>query len=199
MWTQATYPVMNAVAISASSKHKELAARWLDYGYSEAGHLLANYGREGVTYTMTEKDGRTIPTFMDWMKDSKQNGGLTFSECLNVHVWSGGSYMQSKDYIEQFYDHPSQKEAFSKFKSDVLKYKMPITYLTDEEQKSYTDIMTPINTYREETIAKIISGKMPLDELDNYYAKLKELGIERVIKIKQASYDRYLARSENIK
>lgn len=194
MWTQATQPVMNAVAISASSDKKELAARWLDYSYSEEGHLLSNYGKEGVTYTMEESNGRTIPTFMSWMRNPAENGGLSFSECLEKYVKSSGAYMQSKDYIEQVYQHPAQKDAFKKFKSDVLKYKLPVTYLTDEEQKTYTDIMTPLNTYREETIAKIISGKLPLSELDNYFKKLKEMGIEEVIKIKQASYDRYLAR-----
>jgi len=196
MWTQATHPVMDAVAISATSKNKEIAARWLDYAYSDEGYLLTNFGKEGVTYTMEEKDGRQVPTYMDWMKDSKQNGGLTFGECLNVHIWSSGAFMQSKDYIGQFYQHPTQSEAFEKFESDVLKYKMPIVYLTADEQKEYTDIMTPINTYREETIAKIISGKLPLSELDNYYKQLKKLGIERAIEIQQAAYDRAAARSK---
>ena len=196
MWTQATHPVMDAIGISADSENKELAARWLDYAYSEEGYLLTNFGKEGKTYTMEEKDGRKVPTYMDWMKDSKQNGGLTFGECLNVHIWSSGAFMQSKDYIGQFYQHPTQSEAFDKFKSDVLKYKMPITYLTTEEQKTYSDIMTPVNTYREETIAKIISGKLPLSELDKYYEQLKKLGIEDAIKIQQAAYDRAMSRSE---
>ena len=52
--------------------------------------------------------------------------------------------------------------------------------------------MTPINTYREETVAKIISGKMDIKELDTYFSKLKDMGIEKAIKIYQDAYNAYL-------
>lgn len=195
MWTQATPAVGSSTAIAASSKHKELAARYLDYGYSQEGYILNNFGKENVTFTMKEKDGRMIPTYMDWMYDSEKNGGFTFSECLAFYTRAnGGPCVQSVDYIEQNYSQKIQRDALNKVDSDVLKYMLPEVYMTNEEQKTYSDIMTPVNTYRDETIAKIISGKMPLGELDNYYAQLKKLGIEKAIEIKQAAYDRYLER-----
>lgn len=40
------------VAITASSKNIETAAKLLDYGYSEEGHNYFNFGTEGVSYKM---------------------------------------------------------------------------------------------------------------------------------------------------
>ena len=105
--------------------------------------------------------------------------------------------MQCKYYIEQFYEHPAQKMAFDKFDSDVEKYSLPTLYMTSDEAKEYSDIMTPIDTYREETVAQVIAGKLPESAMDEYFEKLEELGIERAIELKQAAYDRYLARSVN--
>ena len=50
-----------SAAISTSCKNIEAAARLLDYNFSEEGHLLANFGIEGVTYEMV--DGYPTYTF----------------------------------------------------------------------------------------------------------------------------------------
>ncbi len=191
-WTQKDWHVRDGVAISATSKNKELAARFLDYGYSEKGGLTNNFGREGISYTMV--DG--VPTYNPDLRDSEKNGGVSFSQALAKHVRGniGGPFVQDTRYIDQYYALDMQKKAFDMWESETLNYKMPPVQLTDEEQKTYTDIMTPINTYREETVAKLISGKMDISALDNYFAELKRLGIEEAIKIQQAAYDRYIER-----
>ena len=51
----------SAAAITTSCKNIEAAARLLDYAYGEEGHLLANFGIEGVTYEMI--DGPDIHRF----------------------------------------------------------------------------------------------------------------------------------------
>ena len=91
------------------------------------------------------------------------------------------------EYIYQYYQNPAQKEALSLFASDTLNYKLPPLYYTGDEQKQYTDIMTPIDTYQNETMVKLISGKLDLDYLDTYFAELKRMGIEDAIAIVQAA------------
>lgn len=198
MWTQKDWPIKDCAAISGTSKNKELAARLLDFGYSEKGHMLYNFGEEGVSYTMEEKDGKTVPTYMDYLRDPEQNNGLSFSQALanQVRAVDSGPFVQDVEYIEQFYDQPMQNEAMEKWDSATLDYKLPTLYLTTEEQKQYNDIMTPIDTYREETVAKLISGKLEMSYLDTYFAELKRMGIEDAIALEQAGYDRYLARTK---
>ena len=73
---------------------------------------------------------------------------------------------------------------------------MPNMTYTNEEQKRLKDILTPIYTYREETVAKLISGKLDISYIDDYFQKMKDMGVEEAIAIKQSAYDRYLERTE---
>ena len=106
----------------------------------------------------------------------------------------GGPFVQDIRYTEQYYTNEEQKKALDMTDSDAWKYKMPNMTYTPEEQKRLNDILTPIYTYREETVAKLISGKLELSYLDEYFQKMKEMGIEEAISIKQSAYDRYMER-----
>lgn len=78
--------------------------------------------------------------------------------------------------------------------SDNTDYALPAVTLTAEENSEYSTIMNDVGTYMEETLYKFITGVTSLDELPNYYAELKRLGIERAIEINQTAYERYIAR-----
>jgi putative aldouronate transport system substrate-binding protein len=54
------YSGQDCAAISATSKNVEIAARMLDYGYSDAGHLFYNFGIDGESYTIV--NGKPIYT-----------------------------------------------------------------------------------------------------------------------------------------
>lgn len=96
-----------SVAISRNCKKPELAARFLDYGYTEEGHNLFNFGIEGVSYEW--KDG--YPTYPELITDNPD--GLTMTESMNMYMQSGysGMFVQDQRYIEQYYQRPQQKEA----------------------------------------------------------------------------------------
>ena len=63
----------------------------------------------------------------------------------------------------------------------------------DEENDEFTDIMSDVDAYREEVMYKTITGVSSLNDLDAYFAEMKNRGIERAIEIQQAAYDRYMA------
>ena len=197
MYSQKDFCINNGAAISYTSKHKEIAARVLDYAYSEEGQRLYNYGKEGISYTMEpNEEGVEVPTYTDLVMDYEKNGHLTTAQALSKYCrgYSNGPYIQEYGYLSQYYQRQEQKDALQMLESDTLKYKLPILYLQGYEMQRYNDIMTTIDTYRAETIAKIIAGKLPLSEMDNYYAQLKSLGIEEAIEIQQKAYDRYLSK-----
>ena len=179
MFCQKDWPLKPAAAISATSKHKEIAARFLDYGYSEKGHLLYNFGKEGVSYTMVNNE----PIYTPRVVDHEQNGGLSVAQGMAQYsrAYYSGPFVQDKGYIQQYYQTDVQKEALLNTASDALEYQLPTIYMTGEEQKRFTDIMTPINTYREETLAKLVAGKMDISKLDEYFSELERLGIEEAI------------------
>ncbi|MDB5083291.1 MAG: transporter substrate-binding protein, partial [Bacilli bacterium] len=63
------YSASNAVAIAGTSNNKDLAAKVLDYGYSDAGRMFFNFGTEGVSYNMVNG----YPTYSDLIMKNPQN------------------------------------------------------------------------------------------------------------------------------
>lgn len=180
-------------AISGKSKNVELAARFLDFGYSEEGHMTYNFGKEGESYTM--QDG--VPTYTDIILDNDKNGGMGVGPAMGKYIRAcyNGPFVQDVNYLTQFYTMPEQLEGVKTWsETDTLDYKMPLSPMTQEENKEYTKIMSDIDTYRQEVMYKTITGKSALSDLDNYYTEMKNRGIERAIELQQAAYDRYMAK-----
>ena len=196
MWSSKDFLVKAVgAAVSATSKNKELAVRVLDYGYSEEGQRLWNFGKEGVSYEMKENsEGKMIPTYTDIIMDPAKRGGKTQGEVMGLYTRVGMPIsVQSIDYLYQNYKHQTQKDAIDlACSSRTEEYALPYGICTSDEEKQIADLLTPMDTYREETICKIIAGKLPIETLDEYFAKMKEMGAEKIIEIYQKAYDRFL-------
>ncbi len=180
-----------SAAISTSSKNVEAAARFLDYNFSEAGHLLANFGIEGESYTMVNG----YPTYTDVIKNNAD--GLTISQAMGIYTRAStnGPFIQDPRYLEQYYALPELSEAINLWaQTDYGKYIMPPVTATSDEASELAKIMNNVLTYSEEMESKFITGSISIDEFDSYVAQLKKFGIERAIEIKQASYDRYMSK-----
>ena len=178
-------------AISSQTKHKELAAKFLDYGYSEEGHMLYNFGEEGVTYNMV--DGQ--PVYTDFILNNKN--GKTIDDQLSyyTHALGKGPFVMDTRYIKFRYNKDQQKQAQINWgDNDVDKYQIPYLTPSAEESKEFATIMNNINTYTSEMYMQFVVGKKPLSEFDSFVSQIKDYGIDRAIEIKQAALDRYNAR-----
>lgn len=187
------YAPYGSAAISSTCKHPELAAKFLDYGFSEEGHNLFNFGIEGISYNMIDD----YATYTDEIM--KNPDGLTVSQALGKYVRAGscGPFVQDKMYIEQYYVEPQQKESldnWTKYILSVKESKLPTLTYSAEESSEYANLMSEINKHVEENTAVFISGIKPLDKYEKYYEELTKLKVERAIEIVQKAYDRYLER-----
>jgi putative aldouronate transport system substrate-binding protein len=181
-------------AISASSTHKELAAKFLDYLYSDEGHMLANFGIEGESYTMV--DG--YPTYTDLIMNNSD--GLTVTQAMAQYqmAYSVGPFVQDKRYIEQYYELPEQKNALKAWESKVdeaQSSKLPLLLYTAEENDEYSQIMTEVKKYCDQMTATFISGVTDISEYDSFIKRMEDLGINRAIEITQNAYERYNSRN----
>lgn len=180
-------------AISTQCKDVEMAARLLDYAYSEEGSMLYNFGIEGESYRMV--DG--YPTYTPYMTDEQMNGGKPLTQMLGQYTRSSSSApcIQDVRYMEQYCKFDEQKEAIRLWAdTDAAKYQLPFLTLTLEENTEYSNIMSKINPYRQEQLYRYIAGVIPVDDMDEYFEKLQSMGMERAIEIQQAAYDRFLKR-----
>ena len=187
----AQYPVLGQGSIiSGKSANPELLAKILNYGYSDAGHMLANFGIEGESYTM---DGDS-PVYTD--KILHDENGLSVAKARQIYCISpAGNYREDYRYIQQYYNLKEQQEAQEIWRSGNGKeHIIPELAYTEAEADERSKIVTTTNTYIEEMTSKFIIGLEPLEKFGEYKQHLKDLGIEKAISITQSAYDRYLSR-----
>ena len=68
--------------------------------------------------------------------------------------------------------------------------RVPIAIGTEEENDIYTEKWPDIETYVKENVVNFITGNRPLTEWEDYVQTLKDMGIDEVVAVKQAWYDR---------
>ncbi|WP_042203691.1 extracellular solute-binding protein [Paenibacillus camerounensis] len=179
------------VAISATSKNAELAVKLLDYGYSEAGNRLFNFGTEGVSYTL--ENG--VPVFTDLLMNNPEKLAPAQAMSLYIRGNTMGPFVSDKGVSEQYLNLPEQQEAVATWqKTDMAKYQIPLVTPTPEESAEFANIMADVNTLVDEMTLKIILGTEPLEAYNGYLDKLNSVKLSRAIEIKQAALERYLQR-----
>lgn len=186
-------PYSNAggVAITTKCKDVELAARFLDFAYSEAGHMLFNFGVEGESYTMING----YPTYTENVLHHPDGWPIAQSLAAYIRGNYNGPFVQDKRYLEQYYLVDEQKQAFRTWmQTDAAKYKVPPITPTTDESREYATIMNEINTYREEMVLKFVFGIESLDKFDEYVKTMNNMGLERAVEIQNAALERYNAR-----
>ncbi len=185
-------------AISTNAKNPELAAKLLDYAYTEEGNLLHNFGIEGESYTV--ENG--VPTYTDMMYDAQKNGGLDISETIQAYCGRQGNhaYISDRGYLNGYYRHPWQMETLEMWAdTNGPAHFLPIMYMTAEENAEFSSIKTDVDTYREEMLYKFINGTESFDNYDKFIETLKGMGAERMIEIQQQAYDRYAKKMKEAK
>lgn len=177
----------NSTAISAECKNPALAAKFLDYGYGEKGHLLYNFGISGESYTMENDE----PVYTDKVM---KNSDMVPAQAIAQYSMGSyyGPFVSDKRYIEQFYTMPQQQNAIRVWNAtDNEKHVIPFTESLPEENTNNTRIMNEVTTYVAEMTLKFITGVESLDRFDAYVEKCKQYGIDTVTASNQAALDRY--------
>ncbi|MBE5040808.1 extracellular solute-binding protein [Ructibacterium gallinarum] len=184
-------PLMNNAfaAISADSKNQQLAAQFLDFGYSQEGQMLYNFGIEGESYEMI--DG--YPTYTDLITNNPE--GLSMSSALSMYTYAydAGPTIQDKRYMEQYASLPEQKEAWATWStSNMANHLLPYLYVKDDEVNELANLSNSVETYANEMTTKLIMGIEPLENYDSIVEELNNRGLGRILEMKQAAYERYL-------
>lgn len=179
-----------ALAITTANKHIPETVMWQDYIYGDKGSMIFNYGKEGETYNMV--NGK--PVFTDYIKKNPDgrpqpdmmafNTGLTFWPMK--YDASNFQEMKSPKEYEVIQDWTNSKVDTSKIVPKALCF-------NDEEQSLIQTKQTEINTYVAEMLDKYIVGKESMADYDKVFTeRLKQLGIDDIVKVYNDAYARYL-------
>jgi putative aldouronate transport system substrate-binding protein len=174
-------------AITTSCKNVDVAAKVLDWAYSDAGRLYYTFGTEGVSYTMM----RGVPTYTDLI--TKNPNGWTFAQGLGAYTRANYTAPSIPDgrYIEQYYSYDEQKGALGFVLPETSARVVPPITPTPEESREYAAIINDINTYANEMLTKFILGTENLSGWDTYVRTINGMGLARALEIQNKALARY--------
>ena len=183
-----TERVQNGVSITSSCENVELAARWLDYCYTDDATLLANFGVEGEAL---EFDENGQPKLTDLVLN---NAEMITVAALCTYTKYGGAMIcfGNRDWDSLSDEALAAMEIWEEGGTDY-NYP-PKASITLEESEIIAQYMPEIKTYCEEMTLKFIVGSADIEtEWDFFVSTLMDLGVEEVTQVKQDAYDRYIA------
>jgi putative aldouronate transport system substrate-binding protein len=172
-------------AISSQNPDPEATIKYFDFWFTEEGRRLETFGLEGEQYDMV--DGRPV------FKESFVNNERPVLQRLNeigANLFIG--YKQDFWYEEQIMDHIAKQGVRLYTDGGFAKDKFPEITMTTDEKAVYDEKWASIGTYIKETTQKWVLGASSVEaDFDGYMSKLKEMGMDKIVEIYQAAYDRY--------
>ena len=180
----------SGAVVFADSEILEEAIRWCDYRYSEEGYMTTNYGIEGETFYYDE-DGN--PMLMDLLVNNPE--GLSMGFAQEIYLVHNGSVIFLLDREENQVPESGiiYNDIWRKFGEWNLTGTLTFTPEEGEEQARLANDLT---TYISEFVCKIIMGQMELNDQTwgQFQDQMTAMGLDRVVEINQAAYDRFLKR-----
>lgn len=184
-------PFGDTFVITKDCENPEIAIKWMNYLWAnKEGRDLDNYGIEGLTCV---SDGEGGWYFSDLVLHNPDLGSHD-----TMRYYGGARSFLVNDDAETFlrkYSGSKTVELAEKLAPQMVDC-IPDVMPTLEETDEYTSIWADLDTYIDESIARFITGEVPMTEWDNYVAGAKAIGLDRVIEIKQAQYDRFAANQQ---
>ncbi|MBO9608017.1 MAG: extracellular solute-binding protein, partial [Paenibacillaceae bacterium] len=169
--------MLGGFTVFSKSKNLDATLHLIDYLYSDAGKELVSWGVEGQSYQVA--GGK-----------KKMNGANTQENKTTYGIMTFGSYGRF------------DKEAGLSLTADIykpdyeeaLKYKTPEIVLppafTGGEQEIISTTYQQILKDVDANLAKFIMGDRPLSEWNQYVAEIQKLGLQKVLDVYKAAWDR---------
>ena len=169
-----------------------IAMRILDYAYTPEGFLYWNFGTEGVSWNM--ENG--VPTFSDLLHNDP-DGIHGAMEKYVGSVWNGPTIQATQVLIQR--NNPASIEANNTWyypNAEVAeKWNLPRGMaLNVQEQIREGEIRGALATYIEEMAIRFMTGAEPLSNFDNFVSTARGMGVDELLSLYQAAYDRFMAR-----
>lgn len=187
----------NTWAVTKNCKDEEGMAKLIDILYSEEYEVLTCWGIEGQTYEVVDGVKQYLPGIGNayWKEMSETR------ICPGQHIW-GDSIFPRLRFAPMELEISSVPEHKAEYQRRVAFYTPAIPYdnnaylamPTDEQIDEINSIITDLSTYSQELAINLILGEKSLDDWDTYIAEMKELGLDRLIEIRQIQLDLYNSR-----
>lgn len=179
--------IQTPVSVTTACEYPEIAAKWLDYQYTQDGFIANSFG-DSECYTVD--DGGNY-AFTDKIMNGEHGIDPQNEQfCYRCKDFPGLVSWEVYDLT-----NPAERLAAREvYDSDGTALVLPKIEMTDAEGDEYNALYTDIQTYVQEKTAGYIMGSEPLDTYGDFVETVKGMNIDRCIEIQQAALDRYDAR-----
>jgi putative aldouronate transport system substrate-binding protein len=187
----------NCVITSAAEDRGvvETCMRYADWWYTDTGCDLYNYGVEGKVWNWN--DDHTEREYTELVTNDPNYAVTT--------AW--GRYAVYGNFIGYSNEWRSNW-SYSGVELDAMEtwtncadnaYSLPTSYLTltADESSTIKTIVSDVETYVSENLAKFVIGDKDINDdavWAEYTSTLESMGIDQIVAVYQAAYDRYLSR-----
>lgn len=177
-------------SVSTDCEDIELALKWIDYGYTEEGSLLGNWGIEGKTFDVNADGSKYLTDLILNNPDGMPSNVAKF-----VYLRDSGPYVYDRARDMVTYSE-TQLSCYDVWPSNYdMANTIPNTLtLNTDESDTYGRLSGDIFTFVSESINKYITGATSMDEYDTFVSTLTDLGMNDIVALYQAAYDRYIAK-----
>ena len=179
-------------AISTNCDNVELAMKWSNFWFTDEGLTVANYGVEGLSYTLDEEGNPVYTDVIDHNPDGLIYQIARIMYCVNqVPSLGDPTIIRDHIYSQRVIDASAiWTDAYAG--SDMVLSSSAA--LSVDEADEYASIYTDIATYATETLLRFVLGEASLDGWDEFVDTVKDSGIDTCIELYQSAYERYLSR-----
>ena len=173
-----THYLESGLTVSSNSKNIKDIMKFMDFYYTEEGRNIASWGKEGVTYTVENGKKKMKSDFID-VADLRKKTGLATNGTYtwidyDAHLSLASEELQAAYVEARKYD-------------DVYR---PKPSFNEQEFEIMSTVGQAIDKHRNETVAKFILGERSLAEWDKYVDEVKKLGLQQVLDIHKAAFER---------
>jgi putative aldouronate transport system substrate-binding protein len=181
----------DGAAVAADSPRKLEAVRLLDYGYSDEGRDLLNWGIEGVSYV--QQGGKRRMTGLIAANPQGLPPDLAVAQYAFPHLGcpTVSSY-EARVFTNLAF--PQQREASERWAQGDLSLLLPNLAPTAGDGARMATIMNDVEPLERDMFVRIVMGIGSLDDYEVFLESLGEMGIGEAVAIQQRALDGFRAR-----
>lgn len=177
------------MSVSSACENVELAVSYLNWFWTEEGEFVSNFGFQGETF---EYDSNGDIRFTDIILNNPE--GLSSKTAHSVYVSSARiGYKTLTERYTAAFTNEKEKGAWEIWSSNRVQDGLYFGLMTPEETELYNQYAADVSTFIMAKNLGYILGEEPLENYWDNIDKLYEIGLQKVIDIKQAAYDRFMS------
>ncbi|MCY9670232.1 extracellular solute-binding protein [Paenibacillus alginolyticus] len=168
----------NGLMVTSTSKNIKDIMHFMDFFYTKEGLDLVSWGKQGETYSEENGKKKFIGNYAD-VSDMRKKTGLSTDGTYTWFDYDAHLSLSSpelQDAYKQAVNYDSQQQ--------------PRPALTQQELEVISTTGQTLLKTRDQALAKFITGQRDLNEWNSYVDELKKIGVDKVVNVYKAAYDR---------